>query len=338
MNGQGFEGIVLKGKDIQIVKENADSWIIYEKTKNTGKVVKVVSNQKNTKQMTIEGKDENNNVVWTYTTPEENYSVERVNESQKIMGQKNGKVYLCDWGKIYILDEQTGKVLSYNKQVGIGGGTCWAIDNNENIYTLSYLAPLNVFDKNAKIIKQVWDLQAVYNNKFVDFNIDNQNKLNIVYETDENVAGNGSTKVKYTVTFELNDLLEGNLMHAKAIAGPTATGWFKEVERFELDKDGKFSICPSKETNLMKQCGEKKLISEGVFKIYKVSIGNSGYCRLLMIMKDGSVKYIDESNEDIVVKDTNIKNAESIATIGSQGGWDYIIIDKDGHCHKNENK
>lgn len=30
--GQGFEGIVLKGKNMKIVKENVDSWIIYEKT------------------------------------------------------------------------------------------------------------------------------------------------------------------------------------------------------------------------------------------------------------------------------------------------------------------
>ena len=335
--GQEFEGIVLKGKDIKIIKEDVDSWIIYEKTDDDKKVVNVVSSQKNQKQMLIEGKNENNNVVWTYTTPETNYPVERVNEGQRIIGQRNGKVYLCDWGKLYILDEQTGKVLNYNDKVGIGAATCWTIDEDENIYTISYLSALNVFDKNAKLIKQVWDLQAIYNNTFISLNVNGQKQLNLVYETDENVVGIDSTKARYTVTFDLIDLFEGNLMHAKAIAGPTATGWFKEVERFELNNDGKLYICPFTGTDLRRKYGEKKLISEGVFKIYKLSIGNSGYSRLVMVMKDGSVKYIDESDENGTVKDTNIKNAESIATIGSDGGCDYIIIDKEGHCHNNEN-
>ena len=128
--------------------------------KTTNEVVKVVSNENDTRQMIIEGKDKNDNTVWTYTTPAENIPDEIVNKGQKLIETRKEKVYLCDWGKLYILDEQTGEVLAKNTENNIGAAKVYAFDENDYLYTVSYLAGLYKFDTNAKVIKsteELWD-------------------------------------------------------------------------------------------------------------------------------------------------------------------------------------
>lgn len=127
---------------------------------DSNEVINVVSRENNSKQMIIEGKDKNNNIVWTYTTPLENVPVEPENRGQKLIETRKGKVYLCDWGKLYILDEQTGDVLAKNIECNIGAAAVYTFDENDNLYTVSYLSFLNKFDTNAKLIKsteEVWN-------------------------------------------------------------------------------------------------------------------------------------------------------------------------------------
>lgn len=134
-------------------------------SKNENKVVNVVSvedsNEMVRRQMTIEGRDINNNTVWSYTTLAENIPQEAINRGLKLIETRNGKVYLCDWGKLYILDEQTGKVLAQNIEHNIGAAAVYIFDENDNLYTTSYLAAVDKFDTNAKLLKttdsKIWD-------------------------------------------------------------------------------------------------------------------------------------------------------------------------------------
>ena len=133
--------------------------------KNENKVVSVVSvedsNEMVRRQMTIEGRDINNNTVWSYTTLAENIPQEAINRGLKLMETRKGKVYLCDWGRLYILDEQTGKVLAQNIEHNMGAAAVYIFDENDNLYTTSYLAAVDKFDTNAKLLKttesKIWD-------------------------------------------------------------------------------------------------------------------------------------------------------------------------------------
>ena len=147
---------------------------------NENKVVSVVSVEDNNemvkRQMTIEGRDKDNNTVWSYTTPKENIPVEIVNRGLKLIETKKGKVYLCDWGKLYILDEQTGKVLAKNTEHNMGAAAVYIFDENDNLYTTSYLSAVDKFDTNAKLLKttesKIWD-EGFYWPKKMTLNGDN---------------------------------------------------------------------------------------------------------------------------------------------------------------------
>lgn len=129
--------------------------------KDDNEVVNVVSRENTSRQMIIEGKNKNNNTVWTYTTPIEHIPTEAINRGQKLIDTRKGKVYLCDWGRLYILDEQTGKVLAQNTEHNIGAAAVYIFDESDNLYTTSYLAALDKFDTNANLIKttdsEIWD-------------------------------------------------------------------------------------------------------------------------------------------------------------------------------------
>lgn len=134
-------------------------------SKNENKVVNVVSvedsNEMVRRQMTIEGRDINNNTVWSYTTLAENIPQEVINRGLKFIETRKEKVYLCDWGKLYILDEQTGKVLAQNTEHNIGAAEVYIFDENDNLYTTSYSTAVDKFDTNAKLLKttesKIWD-------------------------------------------------------------------------------------------------------------------------------------------------------------------------------------
>ncbi len=147
---------------------------------NEIEVVKVVSSENSARQMIVEGKGENNDTVWSYTTPAENVPDEIVNRGQKLIETRKGKVYLCDWGKLYILDEQTGKVLAKNTDHNMGAARVYVFDENDNLYTVSYLSNLDKFDTNAKLInstEEVWNKGFVWpqnmtlsgNNLIIDY-------------------------------------------------------------------------------------------------------------------------------------------------------------------------
>ena len=128
--------------------------------KNVTKVEsKIINEEKlNERQMVVTGINSAGEKVWEYTTLKENCPEESVNRSLKLIGIKNNKVYVCDWGKLYILDEQTGKVLYSNTEVNMGGAAVTAFDDNNNLYTASYLAPLCLFDTEGRIISLTFDL------------------------------------------------------------------------------------------------------------------------------------------------------------------------------------
>lgn len=137
-----------------------------EKSNNnsSNEVVNVVGNQVDYKYMIISGKNAKNETVWEYRTPESNHPENIVNQAQKLIGTKNGKVYLCDWGKLYILDEQKGSVLYSNTRVNIGGAAVTTFDKNNNLYTASYLAPVYKFDENGK---ELLNTQDLWNSGFI---------------------------------------------------------------------------------------------------------------------------------------------------------------------------
>ncbi|MBR2786439.1 MAG: hypothetical protein IKD76_02965 [Clostridia bacterium] len=180
-----------------------------DENKNDKKVIKVVSSQKGENQMVIEGKDSNNNTVWTYTTPIENVPQEVINRGQKLIETRKGKVYLCDWGKLYILDEQTGKVLAKNTEHNIGVATVYTFDENDNLYTISYLTSLDKFDTNANLLKttdsKIWDKgfywpqnMTLEGNKLsIDYGEEgivtvNKDTLEIINSKSNNIASNSN--------------------------------------------------------------------------------------------------------------------------------------------------
>lgn len=118
-------------------------------------------------QMTIAKKDENGNVIWRYTTLKSNIPVERSNSGLNLIGTNNGKVYLCDWGNLYILDEQTGKVLKSNVNIDekIGYATANAFDKDNNLYTVSYPMYLRKIDENGNFLcstGELWDKGLIW--------------------------------------------------------------------------------------------------------------------------------------------------------------------------------
>lgn len=124
--------------------------------------------QLNSRQMVITGLNSSGEVVWKYTTLKENCPEQSINEGLKLIGTKNGKVYICDWGKLYILDEQNGNVIYSNTEINMGAAAVTAFDDNNNLYTASYLAPLCLFDTEGRIISltyDLWDNGASHANK-----------------------------------------------------------------------------------------------------------------------------------------------------------------------------
>ena len=214
--------------------------------KDDNEVVKVVSIVNNSKQMIIEGKNKNNNTVWTYTTPVENYPMQIVNEGQKLIETRKGKVYICDWGRLYILDEQTGKVLAKNTEMNIGAAAVHIFDENDNLYTVSYLAFLNKFDRNAKLIKsteEVWNNGFAWpqsmtidgNNLIIDYGIEgvvtvNKNTFEIIdrqNKQNESIIPIGLYQYKqkieedFAIRYTLYLYNNGTFKYEHSIAAPT---------------------------------------------------------------------------------------------------------------------
>lgn len=213
-----------KNKDNNVVNQTEQSKTSIN-NKNENKVVSVVSVEDDTemvrRQMTIEGRDINDNTVWSYTTLAENIPQEVINRGLKLIETRKGKVYLCDWGKLYILDEQTGKVLAQNIEHNMGAAAVYIFDENDNLYTTSYLAAVDKFDTNAKLLKttesKIWD-EGFYwpkkmtlngNNLIIDYGDEgkvtvNKDTLEIVdvNKTElNNNSGNGNQTTSY---FEQN--------------------------------------------------------------------------------------------------------------------------------------
>lgn len=169
-------GILLGTNDELFKKTGTQS-----NSSETVTVTNVVSSEKNGKQLLIEGKDKDGKTIWSYTTPSENIPMQVTNEGIKFIETRKGKVYLCDWGKLYILDEQTGEVVAKNTEENIGAARAYTFDDDDNLYTVSYLSALNKFDSNAKLIKSTFD---VWNEGFAwpkSMSIDGNN-LTIVFE------------------------------------------------------------------------------------------------------------------------------------------------------------
>ena len=127
-----------------------------------------------------------------------------VNERQKLMTIKDGKIYLCDWGKLYILDLATGNVLYKNTETNIGGGTAYIFDENNNLYVIAYLTGLNVFNEEANCIKTVSNLEAGYSMD-QQMSIEN-NQLIIKY----NFPQGNEAKTYDSDIINLNDLFDNS--------------------------------------------------------------------------------------------------------------------------------
>ena len=199
----GIGGGYLLSKNNQLFNKNenqtnnTNSNNTNDNNKNENKVISVVSVEDSSemvkRQMTIEGRDKDNNRVWSYTTLAENIPQEAINRGLKLIETRKGKVYLCDWGKLYILDEQTGKVLAQNTEHNIGAAAVYIFDENDNLYTTSYLAAVDKFDTNAKLLKttdsKIWDKGFYWPKKMTL----NGNNLIIDYGDEGSVTVNKET-------------------------------------------------------------------------------------------------------------------------------------------------
>lgn len=222
-------------------------------------VTNIVSSEKNGKQLLIEGKDKDGKTVWTYTTPSENIPQQITNEGIKLIETRKGKVYLCDWGKLYILDEQTGDVLAKNTEVNIGAARAYTFDDDDNLYTVSYLSALNKFDSNGKLIKSTSD---VWNEGFAwpkSMNI-NGNDLKVEFEegtatiskeTFSITNTNKITKVTPTDTQKTTELQETPKVETPKTANNnntnTASGYVQEyikiIEQVKANHKGSALKC-----------------------------------------------------------------------------------------------
>ena len=190
-------GYLLSKNDSLFNKNETKSNNTTDNSKNENKVISVVSVEDSSemvkRQMTIEGRDKDNNRVWSYTTLAENIPQEVINRGLKLIETRNGKVYLCDWGKLYILDEQTGKVLAQNTEHNMGAAAVYIFDENDNLYTTSYLAAVDKFDTNAKLLKttdsKIWDKGFYWPKKMTL----NGNNLVIDYGDEGSVTVNKET-------------------------------------------------------------------------------------------------------------------------------------------------
>ena len=112
--------------------------------------------------------------------------MEIVNQGQRLIETRAGKVYLCDWGKLYILDEQTGNVLFQNTEINMGAAALYTFDENGYLYTASYLAPIYKIDPTGKVILNTFisNLGYYHINKLY---INSDSKLVVECPEDENL-------------------------------------------------------------------------------------------------------------------------------------------------------
>lgn len=156
------------------------------------KVVDIKSEMIDQKRIMIEGVNSKGETVWSYVSPKENYPFQIVNEGIKIIEKRNDKVYVCDWGKLYILNLQYGDVLAKNTDTNIGAASTYVFDENGNLYTVSYLSAINMFDSNAKLIRktdEAWNNGLAWPKKMT---IDG-NKLIVDYGEEGSITLNKDT-------------------------------------------------------------------------------------------------------------------------------------------------
>lgn len=129
------------------------------KTDDVAKVIQVTADIFDESQdyIKIYGKDSNGNVIWEYKTTEEK-TEQIINEGLHVLTTRNDKVYVNEWGKLYILDMQTGNELYHASDSDLPGyspnmgkNPKFIFDEDDNIYTFGYLTLLQKYDKNAKL-------------------------------------------------------------------------------------------------------------------------------------------------------------------------------------------
>ena len=101
-------------------------------------------------KLVVEGRDySNDNVLWKYTTENDAPLECREDTYLGYITSHRGKVYLCDWSKLCVLDAKTGKVINRDDTY-IGWAQRYVFDDDGDFYVTSYLANLNRFDENGK--------------------------------------------------------------------------------------------------------------------------------------------------------------------------------------------
>ena len=304
---------------------------------NETKAVAVTAEAKqiDEKYMIIEGKDSSNNTVWTYQTVESKPE-QLVNENQKLMTIKDGKIYLCDWGKLYILDLATGNVLYKNTDCNIGSGTACTFDENNNLYVIAYLANLQVFDEEANCIEIVRNIEAAYSMD-QQMLIEN-NELIIKY----NFPQGNEAKTYDSDIINLNDLFDNSdKISPKEISITNQLG-FEELEKVKIDSNGNVSLVfkeSSELYNIYQKGNSGYKVNENVKSIDVLSVGNSGSADLVMIKLNGTVEIISSekiSNEKIVLEKLDISNVDFIIKHFGGSAWSYSIVKKDGDASLNK--
>jgi len=101
-------------------------------------------------------KDENGNIIWTYTTQSD---VAGQLQTLGTLKETTDKIYINDKGTIVVLNKETGKVIWKNENHKNTKGLYTAnfFDNSENIYLYSNANPnsLIIIDKNGKTKKTI---------------------------------------------------------------------------------------------------------------------------------------------------------------------------------------
>ena len=140
--------IFLAGNGVAYAKgePNIYSWIL----EKIGIANSIVNEEKDEYLQIYTGKDENNNVIWTYKTGIGIFS--QIDEITTLE-ITNDRIYINEDGKIVVLNKENGKVLWENTKAENSIIGSHHLDEKQNLYIFTDTYPygtLYIFDKNGK--------------------------------------------------------------------------------------------------------------------------------------------------------------------------------------------
>jgi len=287
--------------------------------------------------MIVNGVDNEQKTVWTYTTSTDYIAQVDLLEFLQV---KNNVVYINEHAKIVALDMQTGDVIWENSDYEGGGSSYFKFDDNGYLYLTGAMSPdLLVIAPNGKTVKLIRDIDE-------DLVWPTSLNLDAEYAVIEfPVAGFSGEEDSNFIYLELDDLKNiDNKILSKEIVPEflhTQINGFEDINKFILESNGDVFIKFEPDSNLMKQYGDIEglyKVASNVKNIYALSSGNGGYGDLIMVKNDGTVSIISSYElydmGEININDANQNNIEYVIAIRGFDGYYFAFVDKNGKVTK----